>query len=277
VPFLERAGIHFYYEVSGDGPPLVFCHGLTGDLEQSKELIQPLSGFRLIVWDARGHGKTNPAGSIEGFTFDTFSEDLAGLLDHLEIPSAVVGGVSMGAAVSTRLAIHYPNRVKALLLVRPAWLEQTLPEGLRLHARVGDYLEVYGVERGFELFQELSEYQAVKERHPDVAAGVIGQFSQLSALQRRGRLQGIPRDAPIRSWQEVEALSSPALVIGNDSDYVHPWDYATTWAEHLTAGQLVKVPPRPIDFPTHAKAVRKCLNSFLAPFRAPFYQENLCP
>ena len=76
MPFLEREGIQFHYEICGDGPPVVFCHGLTGNLEQPKELIQPLEGFRLIVWDARGHGKTNPAGSLAGFTFDTFASDL---------------------------------------------------------------------------------------------------------------------------------------------------------------------------------------------------------
>ena len=44
MPFLEREGIQFHYEISGDGPPVVFCHGLTGNLEQPKELIQPLRG-----------------------------------------------------------------------------------------------------------------------------------------------------------------------------------------------------------------------------------------
>ncbi len=86
MPLLERDGIRFYYEVSGDGPPLVFCHGLTGNLEQPKQLLGEFPGFRLIVWDARGHGETQPAGPAEHFNFDTFARDLAALLDDLDAP-----------------------------------------------------------------------------------------------------------------------------------------------------------------------------------------------
>lgn len=267
MPFLEHEGIRFHYDISGEGPPVVFCHGLTGNLEQPKELIPSLPGFQFIVWDARGHGKTNPPGPRDGFTFDTFARDLAALLAHLDVREAVIGGISMGAAVSVRYAIRYPGRARALVLVRPAWLESGLPEGLRLHPRVAEYLEAYGVERGRQLFAELPEFKAMEEQHPDVTAGIIGQFSQEDAFARRDRLSGIPRDAPIRNWHEVEELRIPALVIGNDSDVVHPWSFAEAWASHLPSAQLVKVPPRPIDFPAHALAVRKHLEVFLEPFR----------
>jgi len=264
MQFLERDGIRFHYEVSGAGPALVFCHGLTGNLEQPKELLGALPGHQLIVWDARGHGKTTPAGPADGFTFKVFANDLAAVLDHLQIGSALVGGVSMGAAVSTRFSILHPNRVRALVLVRPAWLDEGLPAGLRLYPVVADFLDRYGVEEGRRMFAELPEYQILRKECSDSAANLIGQFSQDYAVERRSRLDGIPRDAPIRSWQEAEALRIPALVVGNEPDVVHPWSYAVAWAEHLACARLVKVPPRHGDFQAHAQAVRKHLAAFLS-------------
>lgn len=264
MPFLERDGIRFHYEVSGEGPALVFCHGLTGDLEQPKQLLGAIPAVQLVVWDARGHGSTMPAGPSDHYTFEAFAHDLAALLDHLHIGTAVVGGISMGAAVSTRFALLHPGRVRALVLVRPAWLDSGLPDGLRLYPVVADYLGRYGTDEGRALFSELAEYQALLESFPDAAANIIGQFSQSHAVERRSRLDGIPRDAPIRNWQEVEALQMPALVVGNEPDVVHPWSYAVAWAEHLPLGQLVKVPSKSVDFEVHAHAVREHLAAFLA-------------
>src|ERR1043166_5378949 len=58
MPFLEQDGIQFHYELTGEGPTVVLCHGLTGNLEQPKQLVESLPGYQLLLWDARGHGKT---------------------------------------------------------------------------------------------------------------------------------------------------------------------------------------------------------------------------
>jgi pimeloyl-ACP methyl ester carboxylesterase len=266
MPFLEQDGIQFHYQVSGKGPALVFCHGLTGNLEQSKELLGTVPGFQMIVWDARGHGRTTPAGPSDHFTFEAFAHDLARLLDHLHVRDAIIGGISMGAAVSARYAILHPDRVRALVLVRPAWLDEGLPDGLLLYPLVSEYLRRHGVAEGRQLFAQLAKYQALREQFPDSAATLIGQFSQDEAVERRGRLDFIPRDSPIRSWQEVEALQMPALVVGNEPDVVHPWSYAVAWAEHLPFSRLVKVPSKPADYELHAREVRRHLTGFLEPF-----------
>ena len=141
-------GIGFHYDVLGDGPAVVFCHGLGGDSSQGPELAGRPDAFRLVIWDARGHGRTEPLGPHEAFNFATFAADLRALLDHLRIDHAVIAGVSMGAAVAARFACDWPERVRALVLIRPAWLNTPLPENLRLLPVAADCMAKFGLEKG---------------------------------------------------------------------------------------------------------------------------------
>jgi len=263
VGFIEHDGIRFHYEIAGEGPALVFCHGLTGELNQPKQLLGSLPGYRRLVWDARGHGATSPVGPADKFTFAQFADDLAVLMDRLGIQSAIVGGISMGAAVATRSAIQYPQRVRGLVLVRPAWLEQPLPEGLRVYPKAAACLERFGVEEGRKSVEAMPEFQRMREQSPESAMALLDQLSAPGAIERRARLDRIPQDAPIRDWREVQGLRMPALVVGNEPDWVHPLSYAVTWAERLPLGRFVQVPPKSVDFERHATAFRSHLAEFL--------------
>jgi pimeloyl-ACP methyl ester carboxylesterase len=115
-----------YYEESGDGPPLIFSHGLGGSHDRARELVGTLPGVRTIIYDNRGHGRTGGAGA----TFDVMVGDREALMDHLGIDAAVVGGVSMGAGIAAAFALRAPKRVRALVLARPAWLDAPNPPNL---------------------------------------------------------------------------------------------------------------------------------------------------
>ena len=106
-------------------------------------------------------------------------------------------------------------------------------------------------------------FKDLRERFPEAAAVLRDQFFQERALERRGRLIGIPRDAPIRDWKEVEGLRVPALVVGNEPDRVHPLSYAVTWAERMPLGRFVQAPAKSANFEQHAQAVRAHVSAFL--------------
>lgn len=254
MPFLEHDKIRFHYELSGEGRLLVFCHGLTGSLENARDAFGVFPGHLQIFWDARGHGATAPFGPLNGYSFDGFAQDLAAILDHLNIRDAVIGGISMGAAVSARFAIRYPARVRGLVLVRPAWLTEPLPEGLRLFPLAAGLMERYGAQRGLELFDQ---------QFPDADATLREQFLLKDAAERRSRLVGIPGDTPIRDWAEVANLQMPALVIGNEPDDVHPLAYAIEWAKRLPHARFVQVPAKSAGFEPYAHAVHHHVAEFL--------------
>ena len=109
-------GQRIYYEDTlGKGPPVVLSHGLLMDHEMFGPQVEALhSDYRVITWDQRCHGLTES--TADAFTYWDSADDLAGLLDHLKVQQAVLGGMSQGGFVSMRLAVRHPERVGALVL-----------------------------------------------------------------------------------------------------------------------------------------------------------------
>ena len=115
------------YTDVGTGLPFVFQHGIGGDVRQPSKVFSPPSGVRLLSFDARAHGSTVWSGDPYELSFDSFGDDLIGLLNHLGIARAVVGGISMGAGIALNAATRYPERIAGLVLARPAWLALPMP------------------------------------------------------------------------------------------------------------------------------------------------------
>ncbi len=117
MPLQNINGQWIYYEdTGGDGFPAVFAHGLLMDHEMFAPQVEArVPGCRIITWDARCHGQTET--SADPFTYWDLADDLKGLLDHLGIQRAAIGGVGQGGFVALRFALRYPERVAALLLI----------------------------------------------------------------------------------------------------------------------------------------------------------------
>ena len=110
-------GIKVYYEVYGEGRPIILIHGafFTIDMNWS-QLIPELSKTRkVIAVELQGHGHTQY--SDRKLSFPTLASDVAGVMDHLKIDSADVAGFSMGGSVAYELAIQSPKRVRKLVII----------------------------------------------------------------------------------------------------------------------------------------------------------------
>lgn len=116
MPWIELHHSQHYYEQAGNEPALVFVHGAFCDHRMWEPQWQYFTPkFQLLRYDLRGHGKTGESG-LEQYTIDTFSSDLAYLLDELRIPSPVICGQSFGGIVAQSFAVRYPNRLRGLIL-----------------------------------------------------------------------------------------------------------------------------------------------------------------
>jgi len=117
VPYALLNGIRIYYQVHGKGQPLVLAHGHTASIDMWAAQVGPFSArYRLILYDARGHGRSEAPPDPESYSMDQYVEDLRALLDHLELKQAFIGGLSMGGMVALQFVLTYPQRVRALLL-----------------------------------------------------------------------------------------------------------------------------------------------------------------
>jgi 3-oxoadipate enol-lactonase len=107
-----------HYEDTGGsvGPPIVLAHGLLLDGELFRPQIEAREpGSRIITWDARCHGQTET--TEDPFTYWDLADDLRGLLDHLGIERAVIGGMGQGGFIALLFALQHPERVAGLILM----------------------------------------------------------------------------------------------------------------------------------------------------------------
>ena len=263
IPTFEHDGIYFHYADIGDGVPFVFQHGLGGDLSQPLELFTPPPGVRLLCFDFRAHGQTEPLGPEVKISIYHCGDDLMHFLDHLGLDRAVVGGISMGAAVAANYALRYPHRVAGLVLSRPAWLEGPNVDNAARFGLIAVLLRRFGPEQGKLLLQRAEIYGAMNAASPGMADSLAAQFDNPDAAERAAGLGRIPLDAPYESLDQLASISVPTLVLANRQDWVHPFSYGEQIARAIPGAQFHEIPAKLIDPVAHARDVNIHLHSFL--------------
>lgn len=263
MPTFAHDGLSFHYRESGSGLPFVFQHGLGADIEQSFELFAPPRGCRLIAFDCRAHGNTTPIGPDEKISLESFATDLAACLDHLRLDAAVLGGTSMGAAMSLKFAIRSPRRVLGLVQSRPAWLIGPNHQNATKFAFVARLLREFGAERGKQEFQSSEFYERVKAESPGAATSLCSQFDSPHAAERAIRLERIPLSAASDSLDELSTIRVPSLVLANRHDPIHPYEYGETLAGAIPQAEFREITAKSICPQTHAVEVQRHLSEFL--------------
>ena len=122
--FLEKEDVSLYYEVRGEGEPLILIHGLIVDAELFENTAEILSrSYKVITFDRRGNSRSRyKDGAAARFSMEAQSEDIKDLMNHLEIESAYIAGASAGATLGQYFLSQYQERVKHLIMYEPAIL-----------------------------------------------------------------------------------------------------------------------------------------------------------
>ncbi len=259
----EHDGICFHFEEAGSGVPFFFQHGLGGDVSQPFSFFQPPPGFRLISFDCRAHGQSHPVGPLEKIGLATFADDLLALLDHLKIAKAVVGGISMGAAVALNFTLRYPDRVLGLVLSRPAWLDAPNPWNVAMFSLITKLIRQHGAKRGLEFFRQSPEYQEALQRWPDVAQSLAEQFEDPEVEQTAFKFERIIRDTPSRDKRSWATIKAPTLVLANRLDPIHPFEYGELLAHAIPRAELREITAKTTSLEIHTADVQRCLEEFL--------------
>jgi len=136
MPVFHRDSFSTYYEESGNGDALVLICGLSADLQVWRFQVAELSkSYRVICYDNRGAGRSGAPD--EPYTVGQMADDLAALLDNLNVAKARVLGWSMGGVIAQSYALAHPDRVKQLLLLGTF----TAPDGY-LHAAISNWMNI---------------------------------------------------------------------------------------------------------------------------------------
>lgn len=264
MPFFVHDGIQFHYRESGSGIPFVFEHGLGAEVGQIFELFKPPSGVRLIAFDCRGHGETRPLGPEEKIGIVQFADDLRALLDHLKLEQAVIGGISMGAEIALNFTLGHPERVLGLVMSRPAWLDESRVDNMRIFSTIAEFIRKYGAWEGAQRFQQTEAYQAVLRVSPDNANSLVSQFVHPRAEETVAKLERIPAHVPRHLRETWKSIHVPALVLVNRQDAIHPFQFGEVLAQTISGAKLVEVTPKSVSKEQHTADVQRALAEFLA-------------
>ena len=226
---------------AGEGAPVVLLHGLTATrryVVHGSRMLER-NGHRVVKYDARGHGRSAPG---DAYTYDALAGDLLAVLDERGIADAVLAGASMGAHTIVAAALRAPQRVRAAVLITPAFDPGDTGGLERWDARAAG-LRDGGIEGFLEASKPFSSPERWHETIERVIRQRLGEHDSLDAVA--DALEQIPRSRPFASWEELGALAMPVTVVASrdDADPEHPYATGERYAEALPQGRLVSEEP----------------------------------
>lgn len=246
----------------GTGNALVFQHGLGGSEAQVAQVLPQGLDWRRITTECRGHGSST-LGTRRPFSIAMFAADVIAAADKRGIGRFIAGGISMGAAIALHLAKKHPERVKGLILVRPAWSFACAPENLAPIREIAALLRSHSLADGQALFAKSATAQRLRVEAPDNLASLLGYFERPDAAAFADVLGDIASDGTGVSQEDAANLAIPALVLGNRQDAIHPLAVAQLMADTLPNAHFLEVPAKATATEAHFAAVRTVILQFL--------------
>jgi len=248
----------FNNEIVGEGIPLIFQHGLAANLNQIIGLLDGLEGVKLAVMDCPGHGLSN----LENLTpsFDTYTDLVVRFMEYLGLERAVVGGLSMGSGIALNLCLRFPDRVSALILHRPAWLDSSDPQNLMILKEAIPYLQIPD---GLNKFQQTESYVNIESKIQLAAKSITGVFSEEQHKDLPVVLDKMVGDKPFNNIESLRSIEVPCLILANEDDPLHPFSMGEIIHNNISNAVLQKVTSRYIDGELHKKEVRNYILDFI--------------
>jgi pimeloyl-ACP methyl ester carboxylesterase len=243
APFTIAPAPELRGEAAGEGPPVVLCHGITATrryvVHGSRALER--AGHRVISYDARGHGESDPAPEAEDYGYPRLVGDLERVV-AAEVGEGrfVLAGHSMGAHTAVSYALAHPDRLAGLVVIGPVYMGEIAPRALEYWDGLAAALESGGID-GFIDYIGANQGIDPAWREP------VLRFSRERMLLHRQpqalvrALREVSRSRPFAGLDDLQRLELPALVVAShdEADPGHPYEVAEAYARALPRARLV--------------------------------------
>lgn len=219
MSYIDRDQVRIYFEDHGSGPAILLSHGYSATSRMWQGQVEALAArYRVLTWDMRGHGETDSPDDPALYSEAATVEDMAAILEHCGVLSAVVGGLSLGGYMSLAFYNAHPEHVRALMLfdTGPGYRNPEARAGWnRLAERRAQALEAQGLDalRGGSNEVRISLHHSAAGL-AKAARGMLAQFDArvIDALPHIA----VPtlvlvgeRDEPFRAATDVMATKIP--------------------------------------------------------------------
>jgi 3-oxoadipate enol-lactonase len=262
-------GVRLHWREMGDpsAAPIVWIHG--GSVEDSSMMLpdlEPLVGrLRVLCPDTRGHGLSSKFERVEDYTYAEKADDMLLWIDALGIERAIWGGASMGAALSLWLAVHAPDRVRAVISISgppftPVASDTRWWAAHRPLVASGDFEAYFDANVRLRMGEEaLARLKARPERYAEVV-------DKLRAHSVASLLALLDETYTRTDWlEDCRRIRCPVLVIGGSEDHFPTPAMSRRVAETIPDARLHIVAGGP-HFPnrTHRAEVQRVIEGFLS-------------
>jgi pimeloyl-ACP methyl ester carboxylesterase len=205
--------IEVYYEITGEGEPLLLVHGLGSSTRDWEENVPIFSkNYQVITVDIRGHGKTDkPKGP---YSIKNFAKDIAELLMSLGLSSVNVLGLSLGGAVVIQLTIDYPELIKTLVIVNVAPNPTDLP---LLEKVINGRIELIKTKGMRGMGEALAPVLFIKPEQEELRKKFVERWAENNQESYIAALKSLI------SWNvsddQLHTIKCPTLILASDEDY----------------------------------------------------------
>jgi 3-oxoadipate enol-lactonase len=218
-------GVELWYRISGEGEPVVQIHGAGfGHFNFAPATPALAEHFKVIDFDLRGYGQS--ARPVQHYDMEVWADDVAGLLDALEVERAHMHGTSMGGMIAIVVAGKYPERTSSVVINCAA--AKLGRAGRLIFKNWIDIVRLDPAGPGSRLLAELIAWQALSKAFLETPEGVAAIDTIQQILRDSNRPEVLTAacqamcDMDLREW--LPRVSAPALVLGGDEDLMTPWD-----------------------------------------------------
>jgi non-heme chloroperoxidase len=241
-----KDGTPIYFKDWGTGTPVVFSHGwpLSADAWDAQMLFLVNQGYRVIAHDRRGHGRSGQPS--EGNDMDTYADDLAALLDALDVKGAMLVGHSTGGGeVAHYIGRHGEKRVaKAVLIgaVPPIMVKtEANPNGLPMSVFDGIRAGVAANRSQFYL-DLATPFYGFNRPNAKVSQGLVQDFwRQGMAGSIKGQYECIKQFSEVDYTEDLKKISVPTLILHGDDDQIVPIDDSAKLSAKIVKNATLKV------------------------------------
>ena len=244
MPRLSTNGVELYYEETGSGFPLVFCHEFAGDYRAWDPQLRAFGRFyRCITYSQRGFPPSSVPSAPAAYSQDILVEDLRGLVGQLGLQQAYFVGFSMGGNVVLNLAVQYPSLCRGIVVVGTGAGTVGRERFERDIERTVDLLRTQGIDAFAEVYAEGPTRQPFKRKDPHGWSVFRDQLREHAAEGQALTMLGVQLARPriFELEAALEQLQVPTLLVIGDEDEpcVEP---AVFMKRHLPSAGLLVVP-----------------------------------